>query len=66
MVSTQKIREWLKHGKEIGATNMLVVGSLLNYEDYPVYVMPEESAREKAKQYSDTLECYSINSDWDA
>jgi hypothetical protein len=36
------IRGWFEAGVEQGATHMLVVCDTFSYEDYPVYVRPDQ------------------------
>ncbi|HCQ31034.1 TPA: hypothetical protein DIU27_01435 [Candidatus Collierbacteria bacterium] len=65
-VSRDLIKEWYAKGKEKGATHMIIVCDTLEYEDFPVYVMPTESAREKAqaesiKPMQRVMEVYSLS-----
>lgn len=46
----EKIRRWLEEGKEQGATHVIVVCDTFDHDDYPVYVRPEQDARERVKQ----------------
>jgi hypothetical protein len=54
MFAAQKsdLKEWLARGAEQGATHMIVVVDGWDHEDYPVYVMPGENAREVADRYN--------------
>lgn len=67
--SRDDIRRWLKAGKEKGATHMLVICDSFDYEDYPVYVMPDEDANEvrqekcKSDNMQRLMECYSYTLD---
>lgn len=49
--SKEDIRRWLNHGKESGATHMIVVCDTYDHENYPVYVMPDENVRERSKEF---------------
>lgn len=53
MFAAQKsdIESWLAAGVEKGATHMIVAVDGWDHEDYPVYVMPGENAREVADKY---------------
>lgn len=69
--SRADIKGWLDRGKKQGATHMIVVCDTYDYEDYPVYVMPEEDVRVKAKRYNGEnmqriMEVYSYNHDIEA
>jgi hypothetical protein len=62
------IREWLTRGKDKGATHMIVVCDTFDHEDYPVYVMPGEVARDKHAEYNGkdmqrVMEVYSYGHD---
>lgn len=70
MGTTRKdIREWLKRGKEKGATHMIVVCDTFDYDDYPVYVGTCQDVRKVAREYnnyskmSKVMEVYSYNHD---
>lgn len=49
--SRQMIAEWFDAGVQKGATHMIVVCDTFDYEDYPVYVAPNEVAKTKAGNY---------------
>jgi hypothetical protein len=49
----QDIMEWTARGKRQGATHMIVVCDTFSYEDYPVYVSPDESLGEIRSNYDD-------------
>lgn len=55
-VATKKIdlTTWFNDGLKLGATHMIVVCDTFDWEDYPVYVMPDENAKAKAFEYGDT------------
>ena len=42
MTTKEQIREWLEEGKNKGATHVMVVCDQFDWEDYPVYIMPDE------------------------
>jgi len=72
-MSTTKldIREWLERGQAHGATHLIVVCDTFDHEDYPVFVKPEEIAREVYERYNGknmqrVMEVYSINKDWES
>ncbi len=58
-----ELKTWLAEGKKLGATHMIVAffpddGNW----DKPIYVMPGEDAKEKAKAYN-VLEVYNFSLD---
>lgn len=64
----QNIREWLRRGKESGATHVIVVCDTWDYEDYPVYINPGESVSEKLSYYQHAdmqrvMEVYNLSMD---
>lgn len=68
--SKTEIRAWLNEAKEKGATHMLVVCDTYDYEDYPVFVMPGDVARDVSRKYDGkemqrVMECYSLSMDID-
>lgn len=48
------IRQWLQSGKAQNATHVIVVCDTFDYEDYPVFVSPNENAQSKAREYGTT------------
>lgn len=40
--NTSTISKWFDEGIELKATHMIVVCDTFDYEDYPVYVMPDQ------------------------
>lgn len=48
-----QLEQWFDEGVRQGATHMVVVCDTFDYDDYPVYVMPDgdKNAREVAEQY---------------
>lgn len=64
MTTREDISGWFDRGVENGATHMIVVCDTFDYDDYPVYVSPEEDVRQKVKDYSvnmqKVMEVYSM------
>ena len=50
--SRKDIREWFDYGIKSGATHLIVVCDTFDYEDYPVWVKPEEDVHEKAAEFT--------------
>lgn len=50
-VTGKRFEEWIKEGKEKGATHLISVCDTFDYDDYPVYVIPGENLDEKKKKY---------------
>ena len=48
------LSEWFDAGVEKGATHMIVVCDTFSFEDFPVYVMPEEDVHTRKSEYDDT------------
>jgi hypothetical protein len=71
MAATQQdIRRWLDSGKAEGASHVIIVCDTYDYDDYPVYVKPEENARDKAAEYNKksmqrVMEVYNLGKDID-
>lgn len=70
--SKAEIAAWFDEGVRKGATHMLVVCDTYDWEDYPIYVMPNESARLKYEEYlkgqhsmQKVMEVYSLKRDKD-
>jgi hypothetical protein len=42
MTTQNEISQWFDRGVKKGATHMIVVCDTFDYEDYPVYVFPED------------------------
>jgi hypothetical protein len=62
------LKEWLARGKRKGASHMIIVCDTFNWEDFPVYVMPEQDARkefntENKKPMQKVMEIYNLNKD---
>jgi hypothetical protein len=67
--SKSDIEEWLADGQQKGASHLIVVCDQFEYEDYPVYVMPDESAKKLTNHYdslemSKVMEVYDLSLDW--
>lgn len=64
----QDIERWLIEGTRKGATHVIIACDTFDYDNYPVYVMPGEDARQK---FDDTCfknmtivdECYNLSMD---
>lgn len=70
VITPDIIRRWLREGKEQGATHVIIISDTFDYTHYPVYVMPGEDPREKAKQetreQTSVKEVYSLSRDIEA
>lgn len=69
MTTKDEIRTWLLRAKEEGATHMLVVCDSFDHSDYPVNVMPGETAIEKKREYDEkvmdrVMELYCLDMDF--
>lgn len=69
MTATRKdIEEWIVEAQQKGASHLIVMHDTFDHENYPVLVMPHESAREVAQRASahsmqKIEECYSMARD---
>lgn len=66
--SKEEIKNWIKYGQEQGATHMIVACDTFDWEDYPVYVMPNEDVHKKYDQYNGpnmqkVMEVYNLQKD---
>lgn len=53
MAATREdILGWLLDGKKAGATHMIVVCDTYDWEDYPVYVKPEQQVKQVFEQFN--------------
>lgn len=60
------IKAWFDNGKFRDATHMIMKCDVIDYEDYPLFVMKGEDPKEIAKADSGrTMECYSYNVPWE-
>ena len=62
------LREWFKEGVEKGATHMIVTCDTFSYEDYPVYVMPDEDVHKRYSEHNGpnmqrVMEVYNLSQD---
>lgn len=70
MATTQgDILGWLKDGKRLGATHLLVICDTFSHEDYPVYVNPGQDPKKIAAEHDGRnmqrlMEVYAIHLDW--
>ena len=69
-VTKQDIRDWLERAKAKGATHLIVACDTFDWDDYPVFVMPNEDARKKAEEHNGPnmtklMEVYKLDMDWD-
>jgi len=61
MAATQRdVDRWIGEGKKIGAEYLISVCDRFDYDDYPVYVMPDEDLEEKKSKFN-TQNMQSIN-----
>ena len=67
--SVARIKQWLDHGKAVGATHVVVKVDTFALEAYPIYVMPDKSARaiaeHKGDEFTETIEVYNLALDLD-
>lgn len=53
MAATREdVNRWIKSAKEMGATHIISVCDTFDYDDYPVFVMPNENLEERKKEYN--------------
>lgn len=70
-MSTALLSRWFDDGTAQGATHMIVVCDQFDYEDFPVYVRPDEDvaevyAREAAQELQMVMEVYCLSMDREA
>lgn len=63
-----RLKDWFLVGQEKEASHMIIVCNTFDWEDFPVYVMKNQNARDIYRKYSvDTerkvMEVYNINKD---
>lgn len=68
MTTKDQISDWFDRGVKDGATHMIVVCDTYGYEDYPVYVYPDENPmliQEKfsGKNMQKVMEVYNLRGD---
>jgi len=66
-----EIAAWFDRGVALGATHMIVVCDTFSYEDYPVFVKPEEDVRARETEFAEQsmqkiMEVYDLKRDRDA
>lgn len=49
--SLQEVNEWIAIGKKKGATHVISVCDTFDWDDYPVYVMPDQDVVEREAHY---------------
>jgi len=53
MAATREdVDRWIKTAKERGAKYIISVCDTFDYDDYPVYVMPDENLEERKKDFN--------------
>lgn len=62
------IERWFKSGVAQGATHLIVVCDTFDWEDFPVYVMPNQDARTTTALHDghnmeQVMECYNLRMD---
>jgi hypothetical protein len=67
-VSKSEIRRWIESGIKNGATHVIVVCDTFDHEDYPVYVMQNESVKDRVSYYQRAsmqtiMEIYNLSMD---
>lgn len=50
-VTKLEFENWIERGRKMGATYLISVVDTFDWEDYPVFVMPEQNLIEIRKQY---------------
>ena len=62
--SKEEIRLWIKQGKAMKATHVIIVCDTYDYDDYPVFVQegqtPEKVAQAYSKDMQRVMEVYSL------
>jgi hypothetical protein len=51
VTTTDELREWIKTAAEKGAAYLLIVCDTFSWEDYPVYISPDEDLLEVIHKY---------------
>lgn len=67
-ITMEDISEWFDEGTKMGATHLIIVCDTFDYEDYPVFVGPDENARERFVRYNGpnmqrVMEVYDLRQD---
>lgn len=68
MPQRAELDEWFEHGKEHGATHMIIVFNVFDGKDTPVYVIPPQHPREVVEDYRtrsmrQVMEVYALHLD---
>jgi hypothetical protein len=63
--SKAELRNWVQAGQKKGATHVVIVCDTYDWEDYPIYVMPEEDVSlvvtaHSGKNMQTVVEVYSL------
>jgi hypothetical protein len=67
-ITKQEISDWFDRALFNGCSHLIIVCDTFDWEDYPVYVMPNESVHEKASEFDGrnmqkVMEVYSMKLD---
>lgn len=63
--SLSTIEDWFRNAEQAKASHMVVKMDIMDYEDYPVYIMPGEDPRVVSDNGDRTMECYRISLGWE-
>jgi hypothetical protein len=58
------ILKWLLEGSKQGATHLVVATDTWDWEDYPVYVMPDQDVLKIVADHAKVMEVYKLSLDW--
>lgn len=50
--SREDVNRWIVNGKKMGATHIISVCDTFDYDDYPVYIMPNDDLEKKKSYYN--------------
>jgi sugar phosphate isomerase/epimerase len=50
--SREDVDRWIRTAKKMGAKHIISVCDTFDWDDYPVYVMPDENLEERKKDYN--------------
>ena len=71
--SVSTLKSWFERGVAQEATHMIVVCDTFDWDDYPVYILPDEdkSVRERYNEFNGknmqkVMEVYKISLGWEA
>jgi hypothetical protein len=67
--TARELREWFDAGKQKKAAYMIVVCDTFDWEDYPVYVGPNQNVQAKVAEYDGRnmqriMEVYDLTKPW--